>query len=61
MMRGHRTSGSASLPRLADGRRVILHDDRGFIIGMGSGGDSLQDGLTVDSVIRWLVGDRLTE
>jgi hypothetical protein len=36
--------------RLADGRHVILHDARGFTIGMGSGIESLQEGLTVDSI-----------
>jgi hypothetical protein len=36
--------------RLADGRRVILHDARGFTIGMGSGIESLQEGLTVNSI-----------
>lgn len=35
---------------LADGRRLILHDDRGFTIGIGSGVDSLQEGLTVDII-----------
>ena len=39
--------------RLANGRRVILHEDRGFTIGAsigpGSGG-AVQDGLTADIV-----------
>lgn len=41
--------------RLANGRRVILHDDRGFTIGIGSGAGAVQDGLTPDLTIRTVV------
>jgi hypothetical protein len=38
--------------RLANGRRVILHDARGFTIGGGSNSGAVQDDLTPDSITR---------
>jgi hypothetical protein len=38
--------------RLASDRRVILHDDRGFTIGVGSSSGAVRDGLTPDSITR---------
>jgi hypothetical protein len=38
--------------RLANGRRVILHDARGFTIGGGSSSGAVQDDLTPDSITR---------
>ncbi len=38
--------------RLANGRRVILHEDRGFTIGIGSGAGAVQDCLTPDIITR---------
>jgi hypothetical protein len=38
--------------RLTNGRRVILHDARGFTIGGGSSSGPVQDELTPDSITR---------
>jgi len=37
---------------LEDGRRVILHEDRGFTIGWGSSGGDIRTGETPESMTR---------
>lgn len=37
---------------LANGRRVLLHEERGFTIGLGGGSNAVQDGLSLDTLTQ---------